>query len=99
VSVTSVDVIKVEAANPSSEVTVNTILMWDLAEKAWGDFIHTTMPDLRDRKKPRGYYVPLSIDQERTDVYRPSAFTVVPRKNTFMIEVDGTSILFAGDRG
>jgi CRISPR/Cas system-associated protein Cas5 (RAMP superfamily) len=97
VTAASVNVIKVSATAPSSEVIVNTVLAEDLIDSIEGEYIYTAMPDMRNRKKPKGYYIPLSIIKERTDVYCPSSFRVRPKKETLMVKIDETSILFSGN--
>jgi CRISPR-associated protein Cas5 subtype I-A len=94
VSVQSVHTIKVDAQKTDLEVLVNTVLAEKLAEVVSGDYIYTMMPDPIDRKRPMGYYVPLSVIQDRTDVYQPSKFKVKPKPNTLMIKLDEASILF-----
>lgn len=109
VSVISVDISAVEAMKCPSEVNVNTTIEKDLTETVSGDYIYTIMPDLRDRRKPREYYVPLSVPKRtgvsertdifvRTDVYHPSIFRVIPKENTLMVSSQEVFILFIRDR-
>ena len=97
VSVLSVDIITVEVKDPPPEVSVKTILEKDLTEEVSGNYIYTIMPDLRDRSKPKEYYVPLSTVPERTDVYHPSAFSIKPKKNVSMVKAYDVPILFFRD--
>jgi CRISPR/Cas system-associated protein Cas5 (RAMP superfamily) len=98
VSVKSVDVNIVEAEKPSSEeVKVNTLVEEDLVKSVSGDYIYTIMPDLRDRSKPKKYYVPLFAYSERSDVYRPSEFNVLPKENTLMVKAQDVILLFTHD--
>ncbi|MEM3449542.1 MAG: type I-A CRISPR-associated protein Cas5a [Nitrososphaerota archaeon] len=97
VSVTSVVVNSVEAEKTSEKVEVNTVIEKDFTETVSGDYIYTIMPDLRDRSKPKGYYIPLSVDSKRTDVYYPSKFHVMPKENTFAVRAWDMSLVFAQD--
>lgn len=94
VSVSSVQTTMVNVEKPNSEVVINTILVEDLVEKVSGDYIYTIMPDMKDRRKPKGYYIPLVLNKDRTDVYNPSEFRVKPKIHTLMVEFNTTSILF-----
>jgi len=95
VTVLSVQTMMVNVREPDPEVVVNTILVEDLVEKekVSGDYIYTIMPDMKDRRKPKGYFIPLVHNKDRTDVYNPSEFRVKPKTHTLMVKFNTTSIL------
>ncbi|MEM2996207.1 MAG: type I-A CRISPR-associated protein Cas5a [Candidatus Bathyarchaeia archaeon] len=94
VSVQSVDLEEVDTKKPGSEVIVNTVLEDDLGEIISGNYIHTMMPYMFDRKRPKGYYIPLSIIEDRTDVYYPSEFILKPKNNALLVKLKDVSIIF-----
>jgi CRISPR/Cas system-associated protein Cas5 (RAMP superfamily) len=95
VSVKSVELENVCIEKPDSEVVVNTVIEEELGNIISGSYIYTIMPSMFDRKQPKGYFVPLSVMEDRTDVYFPSEFTVKPKKDVNFVKTKDISILFS----